>query len=84
MRITYVGGRLRSLQNAEAESARTDCTVKDPSLAGKTLSEEEGKNVNYDCSANATAGDASTANFTLNTDVPLTMVNFNGTTVFKF
>ena len=28
----------------------------------------------------STAGDASTANFTLNTDVPLTMVNSNGTT----
>ena len=81
LRITYARGlRLRDLQAATAESVRTDCEITDKTLAGKILSEEEGKNVNYDCSANATAGDASTANFTLNTDVPLTMVNANGTT----
>ena len=78
LRITYKSG-LRNLQETTAESARTDCELKDPSLAGKTLSEEDGKNVNYNCEANATAGDASTANFTLNTDVPMTMVNANGT-----
>ena len=70
---------LRNLQETTAESARTDCTLSDPSLAGKTLSEDQGKNVNYNCEANATQGDASTANFTLNTDVPMTMVNANGT-----
>ena len=80
LRINYVGGRLRSLQNAQAESARTDCTVKDPSLAGKNLSEEEGKNVNFDCEANATLGDASTASYSLNTDIPLTLVNADGKT----
>ena len=81
LRITYARGlRLRDLEAATAESVRTDCSITDKTLAGKILSEEEGKNVNYDCSANATAGDASTANFTLNTDVPLTMVNANGTT----
>ena len=78
LRITYKSG-LRNLQETTAESARTDCTLSDPSLAGKTLSEEDGKNVNYNCEANATQGDASTANFTLNTDVPMTMVNANGT-----
>jgi hypothetical protein len=78
LRITYKIG-LRNLQETTAESARTDCTLSDPSLAGKTLSEEEGKNINYNCEANATQGDASTANFTLNTDVPMTMVNANGT-----
>ena len=78
LRITYKSG-LRNLQETTAESARTDCELKDPSLAGKTLSEEDGKNVNYNCEANATQGDASTANFTLNTDVPMTMVNANGT-----
>lgn len=80
LRITYVGGGLRSLQNAEAESARTDCTIKDPSLAGKNLSEEEGQNVNFDCEANATLGDASTASYSLNTDIPLTLVNADGKT----
>ena len=78
LRITY-RSRLRNLQETTAESARTDCTLSDPSLAGKTLSEDQGKNVNYNCEANATQGDASTANFTLNTDVPMTMVNANGT-----
>jgi len=80
LRITYVGGRLRSLQNAEAESARTDCTVKDPSLAGKNLSEEEGQNVDFNCEANATLGDASTASYSLNTDINLTLVNADGKT----
>ena len=78
LRITY-SSRLRNLQETTAESARTDCELSDLSLAGKTLSEDEGKNVNYNCEANATQGDASTANFTLNTDVPMTMVNANGT-----
>ena len=80
LRIKYVGGRLRSLQNAEAESARTDCTVKDPNLAGKNLSEEEGQNVDFNCEANATLGDASTASYSLNTDIPLTLVNADGKT----
>ena len=80
LRINYVGGRLRSLQNAVAESARTDCKVKDPNLAGKTLSKEESKNVNFDCEANATLGDASTASYSLNTDIPLTLVNADGKT----
>ena len=80
LRINYVGGRLRSLQDAVAESARTDCKVKDPNLAGKTLSKEEGQNVNFDCEANATLGDASTASYSLNTDIPLTLVNADGKT----
>ena len=79
MRITYAVGGLRSLQNAQAESARTDCEIVDKSLAGKVLSEGEGKNVNYDCKANATMGDASTASYALNSDIPLTIVNANGT-----
>ena len=78
LRITYNRG-LRNLQEAIAESARTDCELIDPSLAGLTLSEDEGKNVNYNCEADATRGDASTANFILNTDIPITMVNANGT-----
>jgi hypothetical protein len=78
LRITY-SRRLRNLQEATAESARTDCTIKDPSLVGRTLSSEEGANVDYICEAEGTKGDVSTANFTLNTDVPITMVNANGT-----
>ena len=80
LRIAY-SRLLRNLEEAGAESARTDCELDDRyiELVGKTLSEEESKNVNYNCKANATQGDASTANFTLNTDVPMTMVNANGT-----
>jgi len=80
LRITYAGGRLRSLQNAQAESARTDCKIKDESLAGKVLSGAEGQNANYDCVANATMGDASTASYALNTDIPLTLVDNDGNT----
>ena len=80
LRITYAGGRLRSLQSAQAESARTDCKIKDESLAGKVLSGDDGQNVNYDCVANATMGDASTASYALNTDIPLTLVDENGKT----
>ena len=74
LRITYS----RGLKNLQEESARTDCSIKDPSLMGSTLSLEEGANVDYICEAVASAGDASIANFTLNTDVPMTMVNSNG------
>ena len=78
LRITYKRA-FRNLQEATAESARTDCEIEDKSLLGKTLGPEDGANVNYICEANATQGDVTTANFTLNTDVPLTMVNANGT-----
>ena len=79
LRITYIRG-LRNLQEAIAESARTDCTIKNTALLGTILSEGEGANVDYICEAEGTKGDVSTANFTLNTDVPITMVNANGTT----
>ena len=78
LRITYSRG-LRNLQETTAESARTDCEIKNKALLGTTLSSEEGANVDYICEAEGTKGDVSTANFTLNTDVPITMVNANGT-----
>ena len=78
LRITY-RSLFRNLQEATAESARTDCEIEDKSLLGKTLGPEDGANVNYICEANATQGDVTTANFTLNTDVPMAMVNANGT-----
>ena len=75
LRITYAR-RLRSLQdeNQEAESVRSICDITDPSLAGKVLSEEEGKSVNYNCNAETT-GDATKANVTLNTDVNMALVH---------
>ena len=79
LRITYTK-KLRNLEDTTiAESAKTNCTIVNESLAGKNLSNDEGENVNYKCEANTTAGDPSSANFTLNTDVPITMVNANGT-----
>ena len=81
IRITY-RARLRNLQTAVAESARTDCEIaqKYTDLLGKTLAADEGKNINYNCEAEGTQGDVTKANFTLNTDVPITMVNADGET----
>ena len=76
LRIDY-NSRLRNLAPT-SESARTDCELVDPSLEGKILGEGEGENVNYNCKANATQGDPSKANFTLNTDVPMTIINKDG------
>ena len=80
LRITYFEG-LRNLQEAvAAESARSDCIIANESLLTKKLTEEQGANVNYNCEANAMAGDAITANFTINTDIPITMINADGET----
>ena len=77
LRIDYARTRLRGLQEATAESARTDCVIDEEykNLVGQTL---PGQNVNYNCNATASK-DTKNANFTLNTDIPLTMVNPNGT-----
>ena len=78
LRITY-NSRLRNLQTALADSARSDCTITDGSLDGKILNSEEGANVNYDCGAYATQ-DASNASIELNTDFDLTLVDKDGNT----
>ena len=52
LRITY-SQKLRNLvEEPIAESARTDCRIVDESLLVKTLSKDEGKNVNYKCESN--------------------------------
>ena len=57
LRITY-NKKLRNLEDATiAESARTNFSIVNESLAGKILSKEEGENVDYKCEASATAGD---------------------------
>lgn len=76
LRLSY-GGRLRNLQTATAESARTDCTIANPDLAGTTST--EGANVNYNCEATTTEDASKVSNVTLNTDIPMTMVEANGT-----
>jgi len=77
LRITY-SSRLWNLQSTtgSAESARTDCEITNPDLVGKTI--DDGQNVNYNCTANIIKSPEG-ANFTLNTDIPLTMVSENGT-----
>ena len=68
----------RGLQEKVAESARTDCEIEEPSSSLAGLVDKEGRNINYKCELNATMGDASTANYTINTDVPLTLISDKG------
>ena len=79
LRITY-GARLRNLalgDSGTAESVRSDCTA-DESKVGDDAS-STGENVKFTCEANST-GDVSTANVQVNTDVPLTIVEADGST----
>ena len=78
LRITY-GARLRNLalgDSGTAESVRSDCTA--DSKVGVDVS-LTGENVKFTCEANST-GDVSTANVQVNTDVPLTIVEADGST----
>ena len=78
LRITY-GARLRNLalgDSGTAESVRSDCTA--DSKVGVDAS-STGENVKFTCEANST-GDVSTANVQVNTDVPLTIVEADGST----
>jgi len=80
LRITY-GARLRNLalgDSGTAESVRSDCTAGDPNAVGVDAS-TTGQNVKFTCEANST-GDVSTANVQVNTDVPLTIVEADGST----
>ena len=74
LRIHY-WSRLRNLEES-AESVRSDCSLTKTELSGKTA--KDGINVNFDCTANSTK-DVNNANVTLNTDVPMTLVNEDGT-----
>ena len=58
-----------------AESARTICTITNSTFAGAFASASDGKCVNYNCEVNATLGNALHANFSLNSDVPLILMN---------
>jgi len=75
LRIHYFS-RLRNLEES-AESVRTDCSLTNTDLSGKTAA--DGINVNFDCTANSTK-DVRNANVTLNTDVPMTLVKDDGST----
>ena len=58
-----------------AESARTICTIANSTSAGTFASATDGKCVNYNCEVNATLGNALNANYSLNSDVPLILMN---------
>ena len=80
LRITY-NSRLRNLQDEsiDAASVKSECVITDPSMLNTELKEDEGMNVNYNCSANNTKNETN-INVTLNTDVALALVSENGTT----
>ena len=80
LRITY-NSRLRNLQDEsiDAASVKSECVITDPSMLNTELKEDEGMNVNYNCSANNTKNETN-INVTLNTDVDLALVSENGTT----
>ena len=65
-----------------AESARTVCIISDQSLAGTFASSDEGKCTKYNCEVNTTLGNANSANYILNSDVPLMIENANGNDEF--
>ena len=58
-----------------AESARTICTIANSTFAGTFASASDGKCVNYNCEVNATLGNALYANYSLNSDIPLILMN---------
>ena len=74
LRVTYAS-RLRNLQEAQAESVRTDCII-GSDLSGESA-DSTGKNVNYKCEA-TTTNDPSNAKIELNTDFDMILVDKNG------
>ena len=79
LRITY-DSRLRNLalgDSGTVESVRSDCTA-DDSMVGKEAS-TIGQNFKFTCQANST-GNVNDANVQVNNDVPLTIVEADGST----
>jgi uncharacterized spore protein YtfJ len=74
LRINY-NSRLRNLET-KAESARTDCESIITDLVGKDT--DDGQSVNYYCNTLATLGNPTDANYAINTDVSLMMVEESG------
>ena len=78
LRITY-GARLRNLalgDSGTAECVGSDCITDDSNPGGDA---SEGQNVKFTCEANST-GNVNDANVQVNTDVPLTIVEADGST----
>ena len=76
LRIAPNSRRMRNLENEQAESVPSTCELKDKSLVDKI--DETGEKFDYDCNAETKNLDASKANITLNTDVPMTVKDSKG------
>ena len=76
LRVTSNSRRMRNLENEQAESVPSTCELKDKSLVDKI--DETGEKFDYDCNAVTKNLDASKANITLNTDVPMTVKDSKG------
>jgi len=76
LRVTQNSRRIRSLADETvAESVPTECTVKNTALADTIP--DDGKNIDYDCSANTEKVNAKKAKVALNTDVAMELVDKN-------
>ena len=77
LRVTQNSRRIRSLADETvAESVPTTCTVKNTDLADTIP--DDGKNIDYDCSANTEKVDATKAKVALNTDVNMELEDKSG------
>ena len=79
LRVTSKSRRIRNLDDQEtAESIPSECSLVDPSLEGQQS--EDGKKVDYDCTAQTEKVDATKADIALNTDVDMALVDKNNKT----
>ena len=79
LRVTSKSRRIRNLDDQEtAESIPSTCSLVDPSLEGQQS--EDGKKVDYDCTAQTEKVDATKADIALNTDVDMALVDKNNKT----
>ena len=79
LRVTSKSRRIRNLDAQEtAESIPSECSLVDQSLEGQQS--EDGKKVDYDCTAQTEKVDATKADIALNTDVDMALVDKNNKT----
>ena len=79
LRVTSKSRRIRNLDDQEtAESIPSECSLVDKSLEGQQS--EDGKKVDYDCTAQTDKVDATKADIALNTDVDMALVDKNNKT----
>ena len=74
LRVVY-SSRLRNLEET-AQSVRTDCTIANEDLVGASEA-----NANFECSANKTTEEKEISSVTINTDIPMTLANKDGSII---